>query len=95
MKVFMVHISLMALLMSSTQGLGNNLNQTQFKNHQRISETAKYEQTAKYAKYFQPQSDKPKEEHKEEHKIVEAQLLERGEPDLTSKIKINEDSLRT
>ena len=52
MKVFMVHISLMALLMSSTQGLGNNLNQTQFKNHQRISETAKYEQTAKYAKYF-------------------------------------------
>ena len=47
-----MHLSLLALLLSSTKGLGNVLNQTQFKNHQRISETAKYEQSAKFAKYF-------------------------------------------
>ena len=54
MKAFMMQISVLVMLLKSTSGLGNTLNETHFKNHQRISETEQYEKSAKFAKYFQP-----------------------------------------
>ena len=91
MKSFLTHICVLLLLTDTASALGNTLNQTKFKNHQRISETEQYEKSLKYAKYFQPETDKPK---KDPHKITEVQST-RGEPDLNTKIKTNEDGLRT